>query len=86
MCMGELTLEVNDKTYVFGRYGSDDSYDKFWTSGGSWGFDADDNEYTTRGPWIIDKKKLPEELQEYADEIGKVFNANVRHGCCGGCI
>lgn len=36
------------------------------------------------GDWRI--SKLPDDLEPYRDEILKVVNENVPHGCCGGCI
>lgn len=89
LCQGVLVLEINGKRYIFnGRLvgsrleQSGFDYPRFWESGGSCGWDVTQVE---EGPWIIEQKKLPEELRHMADEIARVFNANVTFGCCGGC-
>ena len=89
LCHGELTLEVNGKRYKFGdSYSNPDNYESFWSSGGSCGFDGSNysNSYITHNDWIINAYYLPEELQQYTDEIAEVFNENVPQGCCGGCL
>lgn len=83
LCMGILTIEVDGKEYVFNKYW--DGLSKFWESGGSIEY-YNDEYHTYSGDWIFDKKKLPEELQPYADEIFELFQENVENGCCGGCI
>ena len=79
LCSGRLVLEISGKEYAFSGFspGSTD-LPKFWCSGGSPG------EY--RSEWIIDADFLPDDLKQYALEIDAVFNANVEHGCCGGCL
>lgn len=74
LCCGVLTLKIDGETVTFGYHGK---YQGFWISGG-----CDD----VTAPWIIDKNNLPPKYQKYADEIATVFNANVKHGCCGGCL
>lgn len=91
LCRGILTLRIEGETYKFG-HGSksfnfatgkftDGNYDSFWDSGGRARFSG-----TTEYPWQIYQRKLPEHLKQYAAEIDKVFNENVRFGCCGGCL
>lgn len=89
LCTGVLTLEINGKIYKFGNsWLEPENYDKFWYSGGSCGFGSVDysNEYCEEGPWNIIEQDLPVELRKYYDEIKQVFNENVPHGCCGGCL
>ena len=65
----------------------DPNFNAFWTSGGcvtggapDWDYDVETDE------WEIDVNELPQQFWDVADEIDAVFNANVRWGCCGGCI
>lgn len=62
------------------------NFDCFWYSGGCVTHDDDWNFNVEEGEWNIDVNALPEQFQELAEEIDKVFNENVRWGCCGGCI
>lgn len=85
LCSGVLTLNVDGQEYQFGSEYR--MYPRFWYSGGGCGFRngySESHVYT--GPWIIDENKLPDELKQYSDEIDKVFNDNVKFGCCGGCL
>lgn len=72
LCSGILVLQIDGKNVVFPRYSM--------TSGG--GLSAN-YEGTCSGEWSVD---VPEEYEQYAKEITDVVNANVPHGCCGGCI
>lgn len=78
LCSGTLVLEIDGSLYTFGL---GEQYNSFWVSGG--GLDEDFCPYY--GPWIIFPDELPENIRQYADEIGEVFNENVPNGCCGGC-
>ena len=93
LCTGRLVMEINGKKYQFGdNYQWNESlgentkvdgvYDRFWASGG--GINKFYEAY--KGEWRIDVSKLPEEIRKYAADIDIVFNSNVSHGCCGGCI
>lgn len=86
LCSGKLTLRIDGKEYVFSPSKTD--LPKFWYTGGSCGFAGRNytNPYINKGEWEIDAAKLPGELQPYAHEIDAVFNENVEHGCCGGCL
>lgn len=84
LCSGVLTLQIADKAYKFG-YNS--AHQSFWDSGGRCGFISGYSEsYVNKGEWIIDVERLPEDLRQYAEEIDRIFNENVPHGCCGGCL
>lgn len=80
LCMGVLTLEIDGIKYTFGHANS------FWSSGGKVWFDKGWDEHVEKGAWIINADELPAKIRQYADEIGRVFNDNVPHGCCGGCV
>lgn len=84
LCSGLLTLKVNGKLYELANV---------LCSGGSVWFDDGREEHgesgewhVERGKWEIDTYKLPEELKPFCDEIARVVNENVEHGCCGGCV
>lgn len=52
-------------------------------SGGSVTFDSDWCEHVDSGLWSVD---VPDDLMDLKDEIEECVNANVPHGCCGGCV
>lgn len=79
LCSGILELEIEGTVY---RFGCKEKHEKFWSSGG---FIAENYSIST-GEWLIDVGKLPAEIRKYAAEIDHLFNENVPHGCCGGCI
>ena len=96
LCYGVLTLKIDGEFCRFGhepysynydedRY-DDDNYEKFWHSGGRVSFSDRLGYDVISGEWEIDVDKLPEKFRKYAAEIDYTFNANVEHGCCGGCI
>lgn len=86
LCYGTLTLEINGKTYKFGDNTGND-FGPFWTSGGSAYFTNDySDSVVEEDEWNIDVEDIPQEFRCYAEEIDRVFNDNVRHGCCGGCL
>lgn len=82
LCSGTLVLRVDGKEAVFtdGVCGTE-HFPSFWMSGG-WV----SGEHAVSDEWIISEDSLPEEYRKYADEIDRVFNSNVEHGCCGGCV
>ncbi len=83
LCKGTLTLEIDGVEYCFDGFTS-----RFWRTGGAAYFSGKNyrDSTITKTPWIIDASKLPENLRQYAEEIDAVFNENVEHGCCGGCL
>lgn len=95
LCSGILTLKIDGEICRFGhepdsynynedKY-DDDNYDKFWCSGGKVSFSGEYGYDVSEGEWEIDVNELPEKFRKYASEIDYTFNANVEHGCCGGC-
>lgn len=94
LCSGVLKLEIEGHLYVFGPKWKATEEEKrelhpeFWSPGGSCGFAGNNHtsSYCDQGEWTIDAEQLPEELQSYVAEIDRVFNENVEHGCCGGCL
>ena len=65
---------------------NDPNFDAFWESGGSVSHDGNWNWEVRQSEWAIDVDRLPEKFWDVAAEIDAVFNENVSHGCCGGCI
>ncbi len=85
LCCGELKLKIDGKPVTFGSGDSD--YPRFWTTGGSCGFNGDyEEEYVFQGPWKILEHRLPKKFRSHAQELIDLFNKNVPEGCCGGCI
>lgn len=86
LCRGLLTLNIDGKDVTFGySYLSKPKpdYEPFWYSGGGL---MEDYMGAYTGEWQIDVERIPEQFRKYATEIDEVFNVNVEHGCCGGCI
>ncbi len=76
LCMGTLIIKVNGKNY---------SLKHAMISGGGIFHDKDWNMWAEHGDWNVDLDEYPE-LETYREEIVRVVNENVKHGCCGGCI
>ena len=87
LCSGVLTLEIDGEKVSFGNDYKKPKpmYPEFWSSGGCC-YCTSDEDVVSRGRWNIDANLLPAKYRKYADEISVVFNKNVPHGCCGGCI
>lgn len=90
LCSGLLTLEIDGEEVVFGyKYKAEithhrtPDYPPFWTSGGFTNYCVNKIE---KGEWNIHVDELPDKYKKYAREIDVIFNANVEHGCCGGCL
>lgn len=80
LCRGVLTIcdTISGKTY---------SLSHVLKTGGSCRYDPETHEcWTEEGPWTICKNSLPSALQPYVDDITEIVNANIPHGCCGGCL
>jgi hypothetical protein len=89
LCSGLLTLEIDGVQKTFGySYESctKADYEKFWYSGGRVGFKRNGNSYIDKDEWQLNDRYLPDDLKPYGEQLIKVFNDNVRHGCCGGCL
>ena len=85
LCCGILTLVIDGETVTFGPSTSVEKpmYDRFWRSGGYTNWAT--GEVVERG-WCVCADELPEQYRAYADEIQDVMDANIPHGCCGGCL
>ena len=88
LCNGVLTLLIDGQLVHFGHdyskgnWQNDGNYDSFWCSGGTIDFDTNTVE---EGEWNTFRDQLPKIYQDLAWEIDEVINANMPHGCCGGC-
>lgn len=75
LCMGNLVLEIDGKIV---------NLKGVLMSGGSVTFyNGYADVKVTKGGWELD---LPDEYLDFYDDIKKVVNENVPHGCCGGCV
>lgn len=79
LCMGVLTLEIDGVKHTFGM---NQEFPKFWSSGG-W---ITEDYCARQEEWNIDVEDIPEQFRDLAPKIDVIFNENVKHGCCGGCI
>ena len=80
---------IDNEKCVFTGYKTDEKnnkYPRFWESGGSCWFDNDWNDYCNECEWEIYEDKIPKKYRGYAKDIDFIFNTNVKHGCCGGCL
>lgn len=77
LCAGNLRLCIN---------GIERNLGDILHSGGSCYNMETRNYEAIEGDWYINEEDLPEDLRPYKDEIEKIANDNVEHGCCGGCI
>ena len=92
LCCGVLTLRIDGKDVQFGQSWNNEkkcytteNYACFWETGGCIYNTSEWDYVACKGEWKYNGH-LPEEYAPYVDQIMKVFNRNVRHGCCGGCI
>lgn len=75
LCSGTLVLKIDGVERTMPPY--------CMRSGGGVWFDSDGGEHIESGRWSVD---VPDDLTELRDEIEECVNANVSHGCCGGCV
>ena len=76
LCRGNLILKIDGDLVVFKNV---------LESGGQVGFDENWEEYVVPADWSVNLSLYPE-YEKYEEEITRLVNANVRKGCCGGCI
>lgn len=76
LCHGNLILKIDGELVEFHNV---------LESGGQVGFDENWDEYVEQGDWSVNLSLYPE-YEKYEEEIARLVNANVRKGCCGGCI
>lgn len=74
LCSGTLIVRIDGKEVSLGRC--------LESGGGCCWNDPDDTVW--QGEWDI--SDIPHEYEKYRNEIKKVVNDNVHHGCCGGCL
>ena len=75
LCSGTLVVKID---------GVEHSMKYVLCSGGRTCWTGEEDEVIT-GDWELDLYDYPE-LQPYEQEITALVNANVRKGCCGGCL
>lgn len=77
LCSGHLKVFLDDVEWDFGKF--------CLNSGGSVLSDNNLDMWTTQGEWSIDEwpDDFPVELRPFVLEH---INAEIEHGCCGGCI
>lgn len=85
LCAGILTLNIDGETVTFGCHHNPakQMFDRFWFCGGYCNWVTNE---VVEGEWCVCVDELPEQYRSYADEICELMNANIPHGCCGGCI
>ena len=84
LCSGKLIVEIDGQKVSFGE---DGKYPAFWRSGGEveWVRKVE----VIKAPWELSyygDSKYPWKILELMPDLIKLFNDNVEHGCCGGCL
>lgn len=98
-CRGELFVKIDGVTTHFGSGWYDEEgkaqqyddygfpvYPRFWRSGGWVEWDPD--EEIGEAPWELDiyEEEWDDDMRCLLPELLRIFNENVKWGCCGGCI
>ena len=102
LCRGELYVKIDGVTWHFGGDGVFDEegnlnktdsygfpcYPRFWESGGCVTFDDNWSEEVGKGPWELSiyEEEWDDDMKRLLPELLRVFNENVKWGCCGGCV
>lgn len=91
LCNGVLTVEIDGKEYTFGYQNAD--FDDFWVSGGNICRSEDWDMWAVKGAWELRyynwskvDENHPQWVIDILPDLIRIFNENVEHGCCGGCI
>lgn len=88
LCRGTLKVLIDGKPYSFGDGEGDLPH--FWCTGGRVSFSIDWGDASVeKGEWEsngIQPSEYPTEVAAVLDGLLDIMNANVRNGCCGGCI
>lgn len=79
LCSGELVIRDVTTDTVYHLQNA-------LQSGGRCNYYGGDKQECIQGPWFVIDDALPIALTPYVDEITELVNANVEHGCCGGCF
>ena len=84
LCSGKLIVEIDGQKVSFGN---DGEYPAFWSSGGEveWVRKVE----VIKAPWELSyygDSKYPHKILDLMPDLIKLFNDNVEHGCCGGCL
>ena len=77
LCSGQLIVAANGKVFTFPSH--------CLSSGGNVSFDENWSEIVDEGDWAVNDwpTDYPEDLKEDTVEM---LNAEISHGCCGGCV
>jgi len=100
LCFGDLIVKIDGKPVCFCSLQWDEDkqreldmpcYPYFWVSGGGHTISDNGGYIVTEAPYELcvedyDKKNYPAEILDLLPDILEVMNANVPHGCCGGCL
>lgn len=73
LCSGTLVLCIDGEKVTFPKY--------CLTSGGCAYIDEYGDENVTSGFW---KVEVPSKYKDYREEIERIVNKYIPHGCCGG--
>ena len=89
LCSGTLVVKIDGIEHIFKGYDNNSEYvhPKFWSSGGCSYIDEHHDEIVSQSPWELSEGiKFNSEIEKLLPDLLDLFNENVNHGCCGGCI